>query len=90
MRRGTRDATYRVVYYPLPNGGRYVAFAWDDGSLVAISTRDHATSTEARAELSETAEQLNVRLRRFDGEYESVEGTGQIIPRESFEEETNR
>lgn len=46
--------------------------AWNYDVAALVSTRDHATYTEARAELDKTCAELGMTLAWFDGEYKAV------------------
>ena len=63
-----KSATYYIIHFTKAN--RFVGVAHNYDEAVLISTRDHDTYTDARNELQSTANELNVRLKWFDGEYE--------------------
>jgi hypothetical protein len=61
---------------------RYIALAWNYEQAVLISSSDHASYTDARAELDRTCAELGVTLRWFDGEYTFDGKSGTILPLE--------
>ena len=74
-----KPAQFRIVHFmPID---RYVAIAWNYDIAVFISTRDHASYGDARAELQETADKLRVHLKWFDGEYICNAGSDAMVPR---------
>ena len=68
-----KRVTYRMIRFTAVN--RYVAVAWNYDHAVLIATSDHATYTEARAELDKLCTERNVQLQWFDGEY-TCDGEG--------------
>jgi hypothetical protein len=74
-----RLATFRLIHFA--KADRYVGLAWNYDEAVLISTRDHATYTEARAALQAACDERHVELRWFDGEYVCKDGET-ILPRE--------
>lgn len=72
-----KQATYKLIHFP--DLDRYVGLAWNYDQAVLIGTRDHATYTEAKAELQETCDSLSIELKWFDGEHRYDSASGQII-----------
>jgi hypothetical protein len=64
-----KQATFRVIRFPLATGDRYIALAWNYDQAVLLSSADHATYTEARAALDVACMQHSVELKWFDGSY---------------------
>lgn len=67
-----KQATFKVIHFVGPN--RFVAVAHNYAVAVLIATKDHATYTEARAELDTLCTERDVELRWFDGEHECLDG----------------
>jgi len=61
---------YHFLKYNLSAGPRWVGIAWDNNGSGLISTKDHASYTEAREELGNAAEKFDCTLKYFQGEFE--------------------
>jgi hypothetical protein len=73
-----RNVTFRIIRFESVN--RFIGVAWNYEIGALISTRDHATYTEARAALDIAAAETNVTLRWFDGNYVCPKGSELLIP----------
>jgi len=76
-----KKATFRVIRFTKVD--RYITLAWNYDLAVLIATRDHATYTEARAELDALCSERNVKLQWFDGSYECAGEGEQLLSVES-------
>lgn len=63
-------ATYRTVRFQTSLGERFIAIAWNYEEAVLISTCDHESISEAKAELLRECRKRNVTLEWFDGHYD--------------------
>ena len=77
--------TFRIVYFAIVK--RFVGIAWNYRHAALLSTRDHATYTEARGELGTLVEARGFRLQWFDGSY-TVSGDDELmVPCEALTQE---